>query len=177
MNNLLLKSVNFRSVAILCFSVVLVGCGAEHDDLRSWVATTRSEATAPAQELAVVVPYTPYNHKVSTKLNAFDVRRLTLARQTNTASAPDLDRPKEALESFDLSEVAMVGAMEKQGVIQALVKVSGRVYAVGIGNYMGQDFGKVTAITSDGLTLEEKVEDTDGNWITRETQVSLTEAN
>ena len=42
---------------------------------------------------------------------------------------------------------------------------------VRVGEFVGQNFGKITAITDDGLTVLETVKDSNGTWVERETSI------
>lgn len=166
-----------RKFLIIGTLLSLVACSEPNSDLAQWVQDTSKTAQAPEMPLPATMPYTPYVHLVSEKPNAFDVIRLKLARQGpgGGTSAPDQDRPKEALEAFDLDRLKMVGTLAKSGVVQALVRADDRIYSVQAGSYMGNNYGKVISITPEAILLQETVEDLNGEWTTRETRVELTE--
>lgn len=156
--------------------LLLTSCGGAHSDLAQWVQETSKTAQAQDMPLPATMPYTPYVHKISDKPNAFDAVRLKLARQgIGGTSAPDQDRPKEALEAFDMDRLKMVGTLAKLGVVQGLVRADDRIYSVQVGSYMGNNYGKVISITPEAILLQETVEDLNGEWTTRETRVELTE--
>jgi type IV pilus assembly protein PilP len=67
---------------------------------------------------------------------------------------------------------------QKSKARYALVKVGGVVYQVGKGNYMGQNFGRVTEITETEITLIETVQDPSGqstDWVERPMTLQLLE--
>lgn len=49
------------------------------------------------------------------------------------------------------------------------------IHQVRVGNYMGQDFGVVTAISETEVTLRELVEDVNGDWTERSSSLLLQE--
>lgn len=165
-----------RKLLIITTSLFLVACSEPHSDLTQWVQDTSKTAQAPDVSLPATMPYTPYVHKVSERSNAFDAVRLKLARPgIGGTPAPDQDRPKEVLEAFDLDRLKMVGTLAKSGIVQALVRADDRVYSVRVGNYMGNNYGKVISVTPEAILLQETVEDLNGEWTTREIRVELTE--
>jgi type IV pilus assembly protein PilP len=88
---------------------------------------------------------------------------------------PDLDRRKEPLEQFPLDSLAMVGVLQQGKVAYALIKADATLHRVRSGNYMGQNFGVITAIADDGITLKEIVQDSDGEWVERTSTLQLLE--
>ena len=58
----------------------------------------------------------------------------------------------------------------------ALVKAGPNLYRVQQGNYMGQNFGVVTAIDEGAINLKELVQDSGGEWVERTSALQLVEA-
>ena len=83
--------------------------------------------------------------------------------------------PKEPLEAFPLDTMAMVGSLNKTSKPTALLKVDNLLYQVQIGNYLGQNYGRITAITETAIQLREIVQDATGDWIERATSLELQE--
>src|SRR5690606_35789946 len=73
--------------------------------------------------------------------------------------APELARRKEPLESFPLDAMVMVGSLIKRGQPVALVKVDNLLYQVRPGNYLGQNYGRITKVGETELVLRELVQD------------------
>jgi type IV pilus assembly protein PilP len=46
---------------------------------------------------------------------------------------------------------------------------------VQVGNYLGQNYGRITAITETAIQLREIVQDATGDWIERATSLELQE--
>lgn len=88
---------------------------------------------------------------------------------------PNLDRRREPLEAYPLESLKMVGVLMQNKVVHALVQVDKSLYQVKVGNYMGQDFGVVTAISESEVTLRELVEDMNGDWVERTSSLLLQE--
>ena len=89
--------------------------------------------------------------------------------------APDRDRPLQPLEKYALSALTMVGMIARGPVLQALIlDDSGVVHRVGVGQNLGQDYGKVREISSTQLMLTESVE-VGGEWLQRPRLLQLRE--
>jgi len=87
--------------------------------------------------------------------------------------APELERRKEPLEAYPLDTMKMVGSIEKAGVATALLTVDNLLYQVRVGHYLGQNYGKIVAITETGVELREIVQDSSGDWEERMTTLAL----
>jgi type IV pilus assembly protein PilP len=96
-------------------------------------------------------------------------------RASSGALRPDMDRRREPLESFPLESMQMVGILMQGRNTHALIKANNVLHQVKVGNYMGQDFGVVTQITENQVTLRELVEDVHGDWVERITPLTLQE--
>ena len=89
--------------------------------------------------------------------------------------APELARRKEALESFPLDSMAMVGSLTRDNRRYALLRVDNLLYQIKSGDYLGQNFGRVTKISETEITLREVVQDAAGEWIERTSTLQLQE--
>ena len=68
----------------------------------------------------------------------------------------------------------MVGTFEKESSEWALVQdPDGVVHRVSVGNYLGQNHGKVGSISNDEVYLSEFIADGVGGWLVREASISL----
>ena len=70
----------------------------------------------------------------------------------------------------------MVGTLQQKKVMHALVKSpDNNLFRVKAGNYLGQNFGRVTAITETTIMLKEIVQDSSGSWEEKEQALQLDE--
>ncbi len=78
---------------------------------------------------------------------------------------PDLNRSREALEAFPLDSLQMVGTLERDGLFFALLKnTTGNIYRVSVGNYVGQNSGKIEKINATKITVKEWLSNGKGGW-------------
>ena len=102
---------------------------------------------------------------------------------------PERKRLREPLEAFARERLRYVGWLSQDGAPQALVRVSEEasaapkaapslgdmVYRVGVGGYLGQEFGRVSHVTPEQLSVRELVRDPDGAWHPRHVVLTLEE--
>jgi type IV pilus assembly protein PilP len=86
-----------------------------------------------------------------------------------------MNRRKEPLEAYPLDSMVMVGSVNKQGRPSALLRVENLLYQVNPGDYIGQNYGKITKITETEVALREIVQDAAGEWIERMSTLQLQE--
>jgi type IV pilus assembly protein PilP len=91
--------------------------------------------------------------------------------------APELNRRKEALEAMPLDAAAMVGSLVRQGQPVALVRVDNLLYQLRVGNYLGQNYGRITKISETEVALREIVQDAAGEWLERTVTIQLQEGS
>ena len=166
--------------------LTLVGCGATDDDeLRQWMAEQKSQTRPKISPISEPKQFKPESYTQVTTIEPFSNQKLTQAlKKESTQStvngaliAPELARRKEALESFPLDTMRLVGSLIQTGQPVALVKVDNLLYQVRPGNYLGQNYGRVTKITETDVTLREIVQDAVGDWIERVTTLQLQEVS
>ena len=94
-------------------------------------------------------------------------------RAPSSLLATELNRRKEPLEAFPLDSMSMVGSVTRSGRPYALLKVDNLLYQVKAGDYLGQNYGRITRITETDISLREIVQDAAGEWIERNSTLEL----
>jgi len=69
----------------------------------------------------------------------------------------------------------MVGAMQQKGVSYAIIKADSSLHRVKVGNYIGQNYGKITKITETEVMVQEMIEDGSGEYVYRDSTLVLQE--
>jgi type IV pilus assembly protein PilP len=68
----------------------------------------------------------------------------------------------------------MVGTIGTGPAMVALIKdPSGLIHQVRVGNHMGQNFGRILAISETGVELVELVPNGTGGWLERQSAIAL----
>lgn len=166
------------SMVVIVFCVA--GCQQEKDDLQTYVAQVKAQQKSDIPPIPVMKPYEKFDYAATEIRDPFlptvvDVPQVEQEPILDNGISPDSNRRKEALEAFDLSQLQYVGTLE-QDKIWALVRSSdGVIHRVQVGNYMGQNHGKILSISDTELKLNEIVSKGKNGFIERETSVSAVE--
>ena len=87
--------------------------------------------------------------------------------------SPNIKRPKQPLEAFPLDALKFVGILKQSPIVWALIKQpEGLVTRVKPGDYMGQNYGQITAIKDKVIMLDEAVQ-VEGKWEKRHIKINL----
>lgn len=162
----------------------LTGCGSsDQQELQQWMTAQRNSTQSKITPLPTPTKFIPQTYGQEASIEPFSSQKLTqaLKRESRQATAnaalitPELARRKEPLESSPLDAVVMVGSLIKAGRPVALVKVDNLIYQAQVGNYLGQNYGRITAVKEASLVLREIVQDAAGEWIERMATLQLLE--
>ena len=167
-------------IGICAFSVALMGCGSEQEELQGWMEQQRREAKPNVEPLSAPKKFVPQTYVALQGVEPFSTQKLTVAlkqetRSPNSLLAAEINRRKEPLEAYPLDSMSMVGSVVKGGRPYALLRVDNLLYQVKQGDYLGQNYGKITKISETDVTLREIVQDAAGEWIERPGALQLQE--
>lgn len=175
----MIRKALFLAAPILAAVLGLGGCGNDHEELRAWMEQVRKTTPPSAQKVDEPRHFEPFRYDDAALADPFSLAKMSAMMEraglVRGGPAPDLRRPREVLESFGLDQVKLVGHLRRASQQTALVQVEKLVYQVRVGNHIGQDFGRVTRITENEVTLKELVQDASGSWVERETVLQLQE--
>ena len=167
-------------VLLLITVAFLSGCQRDISDLQQYIEQVKSRPGGDIEPMPTVDPHDPFLYPGHGR-SPFDSTVIARPLPAEPAGIPgevdiDFDRPREPLESFPLDSLRMVGSMEQEGIRYALIRTPDRtVQSVRAGNYMGQNFGRITDITPQEIRLVEVVPDAFGGYMERENSVALSE--
>ena len=163
--------------------LLIAGCGeSENEDIKKWMAETSKDMRGRVEKIEEPKKFEPFKYdsdKLVDPFNATKVTAITDVRQPGPKNAggprPDLSRPKEVLEAFSIENLRMVGAMQQKGVSYAIIKADANLHRVKVGNYIGQNYGKITKITETEVMVQEMIEDGSGEYVYRDSTLVLQE--
>jgi type IV pilus assembly protein PilP len=162
-----------------CTSILLHGCSSgEFEDLNRFVEESKQGLRGRVEPLPEIKQFEPFAYNAFDLPDPFKPRQLEVAGvAANSGLAPDQTRRKETLEAFPLESLKMVGTLERRRVRYALIKTpDNNLYKAKVGNYMGQNFGIITAVSETVVTLKEVVQDpANGGWSERSASLQLQE--
>ena len=124
--------------------------------------------------LPQIKPYEPFAYNAFDLPDPFKPRKIEPTKGGRKL-APDLTRRREPLEAYPLDGMTMVGSVVRSGRAYALLRVDNLLYQVKSGDYLGQNYGKITRISETDIALREIVQDAAGEWIERTSALQLQE--
>jgi len=148
-------------------------------DLDKFMADTRAKPRGHVEPLPEFKAYEAFSYSAADRRAPFeppvDVQLTMLDEEPVDEVEPDLDRPKEVLESFDIKELDMVGTLQgTTGDLYALIRdSSGGIHRVHTGNYMGQNYGRIIGVNQSRIELIEIVPNGRGGWVERPRSLTL----
>ncbi|TAK92608.1 MAG: pilus assembly protein PilP [Burkholderiaceae bacterium] len=167
--------------SLALIATLLAGCfGNDQAEIREWMEQTRKETPVRVEKINPPKEYTPFQYASQGSADPFDPVKLAdllkrLADKNSKGKRPDFDRRREVLEAYALDSMKMVGVMEKNKQIYALISADQTLHQVHVGNYLGQNFGKIVKITETEVTLKELAQDAAGDWVERDATLQLQE--
>jgi type IV pilus assembly protein PilP len=172
-----------RKLLALAGMALLAACsGEEQGELRQELAAMTKDLRGKVDPLPQVRSYEPVPYKGESMIDPFVPGRIVVAAVAGGSGTgggggvqPDLNRPKEPLEAFPLDAIQMVGTLAQNKDMYALVRAGTNLFRVKKGNYMGQNFGLITAIEESQINLKEVVQDSGGDWVERSTTLQMSE--
>ena len=154
---------------------LMAGCTSGDADLKEWVAHEKAQKGSPIAPLPVLKTFETFEYTDQGMRDPFSPG--LEEQQTSTTSGPQPDKhPREPLELFALDSLKMVGTIGTGASIEGLIKdTEGTVHRVHKGNYLGQNNGKVVAVSETQINLVELVPNGTGGWMERQATVALPE--
>lgn len=169
---------------VLGLALALGGCtDGALEELQAWM---RQQKEAAHVEVAALPPprvFVPQAYEPGQSPDPFSPQKLAGVLRKDAGDAalasrllgPELTRARQPLEAFTLESMRMVGSLLRQGQRVALVRIEQQVHMVRAGQYLGQNYGRITQITDTEIHLREIVQDGAGAWVERFTTLSLQE--
>lgn len=168
---------SIKTVVVIVASLVLGACGGDMDDLDQFINETKALPGGRIEPLPEITPY-----QVFTYIADAEGLRSPFVPDSPQVSGgpaaggtrPDPKRSREFLEQFPLDTLRMVGTLRLGNTNYGLVQTSdGLIHRVVPGNYMGQNDGRIVAITDSEIELIEIISDGIGGYLERDAAVAL----
>jgi type IV pilus assembly protein PilP len=170
----LLKKVRWLAVAAL--AALASGCGANMDELRSYIDEVKERPGGRIEPLPEIRPAPGFVYEAGDRRSPFvpDLQQQRASSNPNAVEGPDPNRPREELEKFPLDTLDMVGTLSNQTGTFALVQdPGGLVWKVSVGNHMGQNYGRIQSISDSEIRLVEIISDGLGGFLERPAGIGL----
>ncbi|MDO9225552.1 MAG: pilus assembly protein PilP [Pseudomonadota bacterium] len=156
--------------------LLLAGCAQdEFADLRAFLAASGQGTQQKLEPLPPVKTQEAFTYDPGELPDPFRPRSMK-AGKGGGGVQPDLNRPKGPLEQDPLDGLRMVGTIEKNGKLYALVRrPDGTLYRVEKGDHIGQNHGIILAISDANIDIKEVVQDGAGDWTESKASMALQE--
>lgn len=132
------------------------------------VAKTYRNPSSGGQSTPAVEPGPRFVYDALALRDPFQPRALQVGHVPGRpALAPDLGRARGALEGIAVDQFEMVGTLSRGAQTFALLRAAASVHRLAVGDYLGPDHGRVTAIDEGHVELLELFPDEQGAWLER----------
>jgi len=161
---------------LISLSMLLTGCAdTANEDLESFLRNAGNDMQVKIKPLPEMKSYLSFEFNADGALNdPFKTRR---DFEHSAILAPNLNRPKQPLEGFPLESLKFVGMIERGESTFGLLKTpDNSIQQIQSGQYVGQNFGKVTSIYENGIDILEVIQDdSTGDWVEQPASLLLDE--
>jgi len=172
-----------RTLLLIALAGMLAACADDRSELQSWMNNVRATAKPVQQKIPAPKTFEPFRYDRAHEVDPFVRTRLAgmLPEDSGRGSVrraslqPDDRRARELLEHYPLDAIRMVGHLANGRQSHALLQVDNAVHQVRVGNRAGQNHGLVTRVSETEIRLRELVQDAAGEWVHRETVLTLQE--
>lgn len=171
-----------RMAGLACIALGVTGCvNTDMSDLDAYIAQVKQIKSSQIQPLPEISIAEIFVYEPGGRTDPFvPFIQADAEPEVVVAGAggvqPPTNHVREELEYYPLDSLRMVGTMAQDDESWALVTdPDGAVHRVQTGNYMGKNFGKVTAIEESRIMLVEIVPDNLGGWQERAAELGLSE--
>jgi type IV pilus assembly protein PilP len=167
-------------LACAALPVFLAACGdGGITEVKQWMDETRGQVRPAVTKLAEPKKFTPFSYNGKGGVDPTSQAKMVDVMAPGGGAGhfkPDLERRREALESYPLDTLRMVGTLRRGSETFALVQADRSIFRAKAGNYVGQNLGRITAVTESEVQLKETVQDASGEWVERNAKLELQES-
>ena len=171
----------YQASLMVVLTLTLAACSdSGYDDLTAFMAEKKARPAGQIEPIPTFTPYRPFDYGATMLRAPFDrpVAAKDLIELIPASNVkPDANRAKEFLESFNIESLRMVGTIEQNGQLWALISdTQGNVHYVKEGNYIGKNHGKIISMTPTFIqVLEIVAAGMSGGWVERPRTIELRE--
>jgi len=159
-------------------TLALSGCDSERADIQAWMDETRRNTPVRVEKLPEPKTFEPFRYRASSEVDPFSLGKLQVVgagARPGGALEPDRNRRREPLEAYPLDNLRLVGNLRQGKVNVALLQADAALHQVRVGDYIGQNFGRIVRISETEVAVKEIVQDAAGDWVERDTALRLQE--
>ncbi len=153
------------------------GCSRSMSDLEAYIAEVKARPGGRIEPLPQIRTYESFTYEPGEARSPFQPERpLGPSTAGGGGVRPDANRSREFLEGFPLDSLEMVGTLQLGGALYGLVQTTdGLIHRVTVGNYLGQNDGRVVGIEESEIQLTEIIPDGLGGYMEQPAMIGLGE--
>ena len=165
------NSPTVRAGFIYLFALALGACATQDQtELREWMSEQAKSMRGGVPPLPEIKPLEAVSYEGSNLVVPFSPQKIVTAEPVSKSIVGDIGRVRQPLENFPLEEltvqVIIVTGKRPYALVQP--KPPNKPMHVNVGDYMGQNFGKVVSIDCESVKVLETIKDNNGVWTERE---------
>mgnify|MGYP001552478655 CR=1 FL=1 len=169
----------FLRFALLGVAILATAaCSRGMEDLEEYIAEVRARPGTRIEPLPVIQPYESFAYDAYELRSPF-VPDTPLGRPSEGSGnnlRPDSQRTREYLEQFPLDTLQMVGTLTHEGSYYGLLQAADSlIHRVQVGNYAGQNDGRIVEIDESEIRIIEIIPDGIGGYMERMASIGLGE--
>jgi type IV pilus assembly protein PilP len=167
-----------RRLVVPALATLVSACGANMGELQTYIDEVKARPGGRIEPLPEIRPAPSFVYAAGDRRSPFvpDLPQQRASSNPNAVEGPDPNRPREFLEQFPLDTLRMVGTLQGNAGTFGLVQDSGGlVHRVTVGNHMGQNYGRILAITDSEIELVEIISDGLGGFLERPAGIGLSD--
>ena len=168
-----------NGICMTLLGLLIAGCSSNRDfeDINAFMDEVDARPKGQIEPLPPMAENAPFAYSAANLRSPFSPPEVIkpVQRDPNLPQVkPDLNRVKQFLEQFNINQLKMVGTLSQGSQLYALISdPNGGVHRVQTNDYLGLDFGRITAVDENKIELVEIVADGTGGWVQRERTMSL----
>lgn len=160
-------------LALVAAMVALGGCARSMADLDAYITEVKARPGGRIEPLPEIRTYPSFRYDPGDARSPF-MPDVPAVGSVAGGVRPDAERRREFLESFPLDTLNMVGTVRQGGRLYGLVQTTDKlVHRVVVGNYLGQNDGRIVSITNSEIQLLEIIPDGLGGYTERAASIGL----
>jgi len=127
------------------------------------------EVTAQPAKQVESIPEATSENKITYEPKKVRDPFLPLEETQKAKNKQQQDRPKEPLEAFPLDSLHLVGTIDRGNKTWAVILApDNKIFHIQVGNYIGENNGRITKITPSRVYVEEMIANSLGGWDKRQ---------
>ncbi len=171
-----------RRALVVMVACGILGCsGGDHEELRQWMEENSRDMKGKVPKLPEVMPYQAVPYDAEGMVDPFKGGKIEPEGRSRQGGGAGLIQPdyearelrNSLLEKFPLESLKMIGFMNVNKTPMAVIQVDNKIKQVKVGDYLGLDFGVITAIKETEVQLKELIQDSAGDWSERRSSLHL----